>query len=154
MIDLREHSGPINELLIAGLARFGFEHPDVPSPHVALYCCPWSGWVSLCLDRTGQLEQNCPDFEFVEVALYQAPAWAMQYEGEDRMTVIDSDGLQHVFDIESEGDEVLNCLFFAFLRELLSAPQTLASINSVNIRPARLGVQLLDSEYSTSWEPR
>ncbi|HEY0466373.1 MAG TPA: hypothetical protein VGC79_19320 [Polyangiaceae bacterium] len=152
MIDLREHSGPITAFLLAELARFGQEHPDVPSPHVALYCCPWSGWVSLCLNRTGEIEQNCPDFEFVEFALYEAPVWAKQYESEERLTVVDSAGLRHEVDVEAEGDELLNGLFFAFLADLLAAPRVLASLNAANLRPTRFGVQLLDSEYGSTWE--
>lgn len=153
MIDLREHSGRIVAWLAAELVRFRLEHADVPSPHVALYCCPWSGWISLCLDPEAQLEQNCPDFEFVEFALYEAPEWAAQYEEDDTLTIVDADGNKHLVELASDGDEGLNHIFFEFLRSLL-ASRTREAITNAQIRPKRLGVQLLDSEYGDSWEPR
>jgi hypothetical protein len=152
MIDLREHAHPIREWLVDGLLRFRLERPSIPATHVALYCCPWSGWISLCVDPNVQLDQNCPDFEFVEVALYEASDWASQYEEDDELLVMDANGSSQVADIDSEGDEALNRLFFEFLFALLTAPETVKAIAHVSSVTKRLGVQLLDSKYGSSWE--
>jgi cobalamin biosynthesis protein CbiG len=101
-----------------------------------------------------QLEQNCPDFAFVGFARYEAPEWATQYEEEDRLVVINAEGVRCVVDVEAEGDDALNRIFFEFLRGLLISPRTLEAIARVHVVPERLGVQLLDSEYGVCWKPR
>ncbi|MCC6983406.1 MAG: hypothetical protein IT535_09065 [Bauldia sp.] len=150
MIDLRDHVDPIRLWLIEGLVRFQSEHPTIRAEHVALYCCPWAGWISLCLDSNPQLDQNCPDFEFVEFTLYDAPGWAADYEAaEGQPTVINTRGEeQSVVD----GDEGLNRLFFEFLGDLMVDRSTMTAIGAV-MRPRRVGVQLLDSQFTLSWEP-
>ena len=74
MIELKKYYEPVRDFLLAGIERFRSDHPKISSPHVALYCCPWTGWISLCLNGSVQKDQNCPDFEFVEFALFETSA--------------------------------------------------------------------------------
>lgn len=151
MIDLRRHQGPILSFLESGLARFRRQHPDAPLGHVALYCCPWSGWVSLCLDRAAQLDQNCPDFEYAEFALYEANTWTEAYETEDPLTIVTASGVNIELDLDSTGDEALNAVFFDFLRELLADSSATHALRAAAGGGLRIGVQLLDSEFNEAW---
>lgn len=151
MIDLRGYRFPILSFLESELAEFVRQHPEAALGHVALYCCPWSGWVSLCIDSAVQLDQNCPDFEYPEVALYQASTWAAEYENEDTLTIVTTNGEHLVVDPEPEGDEALNAVFFDFLRGLLVDPAATEAISSAAKRGVRVGVQLLDSRFNEAW---
>ena len=151
MIKLIDHHKPILDFLTSALRRFRDDHRQVPVRHVALYCCPWSGWISLCLDSSLQEDQNCPEFEFVEFDLYEDKSWVTEYEA-DIPKVMTVDGTVHDVDIESEGDEALNRLFYDFLVGLLSTTDAESIVDSIIGRPVRLGVQLLDSQYETTWD--
>ncbi len=151
MIDLREHRDPVLQFLEAGLGDFRRSHPSVPIGHVALYCCPWSGWVSLCLDSVEEEDQNCPDFLYVEAALYQADSWCTEYEDEEAPRVTTLAGRTVELDVEGEGDEAFNREFFEFLQALLRTPRAEAAVRAAAGDRARIGVQLLDSEFNDSW---
>jgi hypothetical protein len=153
MIDLKSSAEPLVMFLDAQLAAFRAKHPEVASPHVALYSCPWSGWVSLCLDPTAQAEQNCPDFEFVEFAIFEAHEWTTEYEEQPRLEILDLHGATQIVEPEVDGDEALNRVFFEFLKAILVGQEATAAVRRSGLRPSRLGVQMLDSEYSSSWEP-
>jgi hypothetical protein len=154
MIDLREHEQPILSFLQQSLTTFREANPDVRVGHTGLYCCPWSGWVSLCINPTAEAEPNCPDFEFVEVALYEAPAWASEYEEAEPLVVTTLAGIPLEVAVEVEGDEALNRIFYEFLRQLLRGAQAVEALRKVVAGPTRVGVQLLDSEFNESWELR
>ena len=151
MIDLRRHHAPILSFLESGLAEFGRQHPDAPLGHAALYCCPWSGWVSLCLDRAVQLDQNCPDFEYTEFALYEASTWTAEYETEDPLTIVTASGEHLELDLDSVGDAALNAVFFDFLRQLLADPVATNALRAAAGGGVRVGVQLLDSQFNEAW---
>ncbi len=151
MIDLRRHRTQILDFFESGLVEFRHRHPDVAVGHVALYCCPWVGWVSLCIDQAVQLRQNCPDFGHVEVAIYEANDWPAEYESEGPLHIVTANGEDLEIDIESEGDEALNAVFFEFLGQLLANPAAAVLLRTVAAGPVRVGVQLLDSEFSDSW---
>jgi hypothetical protein len=153
MIDLRDYVEPIAAFLDGELAAFRRRHPDIVSPHIALYSCPWSGWVSLCLDSEPQVDQNCPDFELVEFALFEAPAWGAEYEEHAVLEIVGVDGTSQVVDTDLEGDEGINRVFFEFLRSVLASERTEASLVRLGLRPSRLGVQMLDSLFESSWKP-
>lgn len=153
MIDLRKHQGPLLRLLETGLRRFQESRPSVPVRHVALYSCPWSGWVSLCVDSAPQLEQNCPDFEYVEIALYEAPDWASEYDSAEAPRVARPDGEVVEVDLETEGDEGFNRVFFEFICDLLTGPEAASVLQSLPGPDVRVGVQMLDSNLSRSWVP-
>ena len=74
MIRLKDYKKRISESLDTALQRFAAEHPKERPTTSALYCCPWSGWVSLCIN-TGDTDQdhrdNCPDFDYCEYDLME-----------------------------------------------------------------------------------
>lgn len=152
MIDLRMHSQAVIVFLRTGLAEFRQQHPDICPLHVALYCCPWSGWISLCLDRNVQPEQNCPDFEFSEFSIYDTTDWAAKYEDESLLRIVGTHRTECTVDLEVDDDEAFNRPFFDFLCELLSGDDARAAIMASGLQPSHLGVQMLDSEYSVCWQ--
>jgi hypothetical protein len=151
MIDFRDHREPVIRFLESGLITFRESHPSDRIGHVALYCCPWSGWVSLCIDPAAQDNQNCPDFKHVWVALYTATSWSEEYEQVPRPEITTLAGQSVVLDIEGEGDEAINREFFGFLRALLHSPEAEAAVRGAADGSVRIGVQLLDSSFSESW---
>ncbi|MEM8605735.1 MAG: hypothetical protein AAGF92_01420 [Myxococcota bacterium] len=151
MIDLRAHERPLQSFLATALDQFTRKEPELTFGQVSLYCCPWAGWVSLCINETPQPAQNCPDFDYVEVALYDAPEWSDEYQNEPLIRIIASDGECLELDLEAFGDEVMNAVFFDFLRGLLSQPATLRTLREAAGGELRVGVQLLDSEFNEAW---
>ncbi|MGB5812658.1 MAG: hypothetical protein WBG86_19140 [Polyangiales bacterium] len=133
------------DFLRSGLGDFARHHEDVSIGHVALYCCPWSGWTSLCLNRAVQLDQNCPDFDYFEHALYHAPNWATQYESERRLEVATLRGEHVSIDVDIEGDEALNAVFAAFLKAILTEPSSAQAIQDAAGPGVRVGAQLIDT---------
>ncbi|MCB9856692.1 MAG: hypothetical protein H6818_13510 [Phycisphaerales bacterium] len=154
MADLREHREPLLRFIESGLRKFRLHHPDTAVGHIALYCCPWSGWVSLCLNRSPAPDTNCPDFDFVEFAFYGAEEWANEYESDELMKVIDLDGREHLLDIETLGDEAIDHAFFEFLRRLLQSTDGISALSPIADRPLWAAVQMLDSQYNESWQVR
>lgn len=108
-----------------------------------------SAWIPGC-----GTNRTAPTSSSSSFALYEATDWAAQYEEADALTVVLADGNQLAVDLASDGDEALNRIFFEFLRDLLTTAQTLREIATVQLRPKQFGVQLLDSEYGSSWESR
>ena len=153
VIDLQSHRDPLLEFLELELRGFLERRPAARLRHVALYSCPWSGWVSLCLDSKERIDQNCPDFEHVEVALYEAPDWSSEYETSDMPEVSVADGLVRVIAVDSEGDEAYNEVFFSFLCDVLAAATGRGVLRELTRSGLRLGVQMLDSELNRTWRP-
>ncbi|MBT8488253.1 MAG: hypothetical protein HKN72_11050 [Gemmatimonadetes bacterium] len=151
MVDLRSHKEPLLRFLETELEAFRTANPSVSAGHVALYSCPWSGWVALSLDSTPRPDQNCPDFEHTEVGIYDAPEWSSEYEeaSQPRITLLDARVVEP--DVEHDGDEAYNEVFFDFLCVVLqSAIETGILEMDSGPRP-RVGVQMLDSGFNRSW---
>lgn len=153
MVDLRRHQQPILQFFETGLRRFRESFPTASVRHVALYCCPWSGWVSLCVDSVPQADQNCPDFEHVEIALYEATDWSSEYESEEYPRIRRLDGEVIEVDLDSGGDEAFNHVFFQFLSAVLALPETLKLLEALADKQVHVGVQMLDSGLNHSWLP-
>ena len=109
--------------------------------------------MSVCIDSKPRVDQNCPDFEHVEVALYEAPAWCTEYEESRRAEIRGTEGVVWEIDVVEEGDEAFNRPFFDFLCRVLRAPPVQALIRAHASSNVRLGVQMLDSELNTTWSP-
>lgn len=138
-------------LIESGLNEFRRAHREEPIGHVALYCCPWRGWVVLCLDPAQRSNQNCRDFRHFQVAAYPVAQWAEEYEQAPALELVDLAGQTHVVDITAEGDEALNLLFFEFLTRLLHEPSVETAVRRVAGGTVRIGVQCLDSAFNESW---
>lgn len=151
MVDLRAHTTPVLRFIETELKAFRRAHPSVEPGHVALYSCPWSGWVALSVDSTPQPDQNCPDFEHPEVGLYDASEWSSEYEEVDQPTITLPDGRVVRPDVEGEGDEAYNRVFFDFLCDVLQSAVEAGSLDSGSGPRPRVGVQMLDSAFSRSW---
>ena len=151
MIDLRLYRDSLLNFLEAGVVEFKRLHPEETIEHIALYCCPWAGWVSLCFNRTAQLVQNGPDFDFHGAAPFEASPWVDAYETSPSFRVANTAGRVVEIDTEVDGDEALNAVFFEFLLDLLQDARARAAIATLNRGSLRVGVQLLDSQWNRAW---
>jgi WD40 repeat protein len=150
MINLGSYRKNVNDLLQRGLARFAKENPEVNTTAVALYCCPWTGVLSLCL-TTGDTpetmaQENCPDFAFVEFDSEEFPDWVEEYESDTPQL---KTGARTLSVNLEEGDESFNEPFFNFLVSTLKKHIKEYPL-SVNVLWA--GVQILDSGFVEFWE--
>lgn len=117
MIQLENETEKILQFIQNGITAFETTHGKAGS--MGLYCCPWSGWLSLCFNKTrtiAETQQNCPDFEFVEFAMLDRSAWADEYESDNMSFRFENAEL--VRD-ETFGDEQLNRFVFNYLETLL-----------------------------------
>lgn len=151
LVDLRTHREPLLRFLETELEAFRTANPSVSVGHVALYSCPWSGWVALSLDSARQPDQNCPDFEHAEVGVYDAPEWSSEYEeaSQPRITLLDGRVVEP--DVEHGGDEAYNQVFFHFLCDVLQSAIEGGILEMGSGPRPRVGVQMLDSEFTRSW---
>ncbi|MDP9079672.1 MAG: hypothetical protein M3O71_19770 [Bacteroidota bacterium] len=136
MVELINDREPITQFIIEGLEKFVVE---VGKPSImGIYCCPWSGWITLNFNVTFSLEEqnySCPDFEFVEFDIVEFQKWEEEYESDQGVWVDDSKNYEYNFD---EGDEGLNSFFYSFLKNLIF------SLNEKYKLPSTI-VQFLDS---------
>jgi hypothetical protein len=151
VIDLPQYREPLLEFLENGAMEFRRLNPDIVIRHAALYCCPWAGWIALSLARTVQPGQNCPDFEYHEVAVFQADSWRAAYEASSKVTIRTADEKTVLVDTNVDGDEGLNVVFFEFLQSLLQDPRARSALGTLARRSLHVGVQLLDSQYNKAW---
>jgi hypothetical protein len=153
MLTLEDHESRVIAFLDSGLARFVSEKPSVVATTIALYSCPQTGWVSLCLN-TGDTPEthadNCPDFTFVEYALLEVPEWQEEYESENPEVEIASGGRTVLIHLEEEGDDAYNKPLFDFL---LRVTKEYFQGGRAPLRPVWAGVQMLDSEHASFWQP-
>ncbi|MGC1630511.1 MAG: hypothetical protein WA749_00215, partial [Gelidibacter sp.] len=66
MIDLNRNSEKIKEFVNSSIDRFQSENKKPNS--IGIYCCPWSGWISINFNvnkKLSESDKNCPDFEYV-----------------------------------------------------------------------------------------
>jgi len=174
LIDLSQYPGRIKPFLNDALRRFAREHPDVCVNCVALYACPWAGWISLYLDTPAHAEQfvrnwrhrgptwygvdaagafcnNCPDFAFVEYALLEFEEWIEASDAPDPLRLRGADGFDIPVD-PAEGDQAFNRPFFDMLVGLMEELPALPSYHLLaRDEPFRAGVQLLASDLSRFW---
>lgn len=172
MIDLETARRPLHELIKKSLSSFAAEQPHVTWSTLALYACPWAGWIMTHLDteansdatvaafedqgpdwygedQWGRFNNNCPDFEFFEWRELQVKHWRTEYEETDPIHVRDLSGRDHHIGTENEA---INGLVFEFLRAVL-----LEYVDTVKADPLmlqsrrRFGVQLLGSAFSEFW---
>ncbi len=151
MIHLDSFRTKVTDLMKRGLARFLAEHPETNVTSVALYCCPWTGVLSLCLNTGDRMEvmaqENCPDFAFVEFDSEEFPEWVKEYESEKPKVIIGA--RTRSIDVEEGGDEAFNEPFFNLL------VSTLKKHVKEHPLPAHVlwtGVQMLDSGFVEFWE--
>ncbi|MEM9672722.1 MAG: hypothetical protein AAF992_09000 [Bacteroidota bacterium] len=139
MVNLEEYRSEIEHFLIDGISKFKREVGEPNSLRV--YCCPWSGWISLNFNvkkKLAETKDNCPDFEYVEFDMIDFESWADEYESEQpgwryRNSIYE--------DNSDEGDTGLNRFFFIFMKQLIQ------KMNVGDTAPIIL-LQMLDSEFT------
>lgn len=139
MVNLKEDSENINQFIISGFERFSNE---VQRPTMmGVYCCPWSGWITLNFNITYNLNEafySCPDFEFVEYEIIEFKHWEEECES---MAGIWSDNKLETYQFNiNDGDEGINKFFFFYLKNLI------INLNQQYKLPAVL-IQMLDSKF-------
>lgn len=139
MVELKNDSDKIKQFIIAGLEKFT---KDVSTPTaMGVYCCPWSGWISLNFNITHSFKQedySCPDFEFVEFDLMNFDNWQEEYESFESIWIDDNSKTYHGH--LGDGDEALNAFFFPFLKNLI------VNLNKEIKLPSTI-LQFLDSNF-------
>jgi len=152
MITLQDYKPKITVMLDEALARFATENPTVSPTMIALYCCPWTGLLSLCLNSTDtatQHEKNCPDFEYVGYEEMCFDEWQEEYESEAPEVKL-PDRHTYIHDHDSDdGDEAFNKPFYKFL---VAFAQDYFKQSRIKLRPTWIGVQMLDSGLAKFWK--
>jgi hypothetical protein len=110
-------------------------HPSI----VGIYCCPWSGWLTINFNKEKSLEEshhNCPDFQYVEFDTLPLPDWQTEYEKDKPEFEINGRIVQHHHQL---GDENLNELIYIHLKPL---------VNTIKDKyQCLLLLQMLDSRF-------
>lgn len=122
MVVLDNYKEKISDFIFESVDKFTVQHGDPSS--VGIYCCPWSGWVSVNFNRSKSFEetnQNCPDFEYVEYELLDFPEWEDEYNGDKPMY---QTGDKIIQVSHEEGGEELNRIFFSFLFPIIAGVKT------------------------------
>ena len=148
MITLKNFKPRIVAFIDAGLARFTSEHPTENPTTIGIYSCPWSGWVSLCInvgDTDDTHKRNCPDFKFVGYAIVQLPEWEEEYFSDAQEVQVSESHI--VSPSADEGDEGYNKPFFDFLTEIAKE-----YFKDGRVRTTWVGVQMLDSALVKFWK--
>ena len=116
MINLNNNTVGIMEFVSSSIERF---RSDKGNPNsIGIYCCPWSGWISVNFNIEKTLTEtynNCPDFEYVEFDLLDIPEWQDEYESDNPEFKIGEAIKVHDIDL---GDENFNNLIFYYLRPI------------------------------------
>jgi hypothetical protein len=137
MVKLLDYKDKIKEFILSTFNKFTSEQfrPYV----IGVYCCPWSGWISMNFNITKDASlDSCPDFEFVEYDLIDFEDWENTYgHGDSKWRGINGEVLTLKWDA---GDEVLNELFFHFLKSIV------LELKESTALPLTL-IQMLDSKY-------
>ncbi|MDO0825500.1 hypothetical protein [Desulfosporosinus nitroreducens] len=175
MINLAAFEKPIQKFIETSIASFSQQNPTTKVASFGLFCCPGSGWISIGFDTKthsdenvaefkdqgpewygkddmGEFCNNCPDFEFASFNMVDIPEWVEEYESGEVMSIIIDDSITKEIDVEEEGDEALNEVFITFLIKVLKESERQSVFTNINRESAfRIGVQMLDSEYSEFW---
>jgi hypothetical protein len=179
VIDLRNDTAAIGAWCREGIRAFAQEYPDTVVATVALYACPWAGWLLLTLDTPehsnshvarwgsrgipwigkdeyGMFCDNPPDFAFNEWRSFECDHWRAEYEGSAPL-VINHDGVTVQPPTRDgqpgyEGDEGYNRVFHPALVASLRNVELDSGFGGVNrAAPFRLGVSMVDSRLSVFW---
>ena len=116
MINLEDYTVTIEEFVKTSIDKFLAEQDKINS--IGVYCCPWSGWISMCFNVENTIENthtNCPDFEFVEFDFLELVGWQEEYESDSATFVFKTKKLLG----HDGGDEALNELVFGFLKPIV-----------------------------------
>jgi hypothetical protein len=175
MLELENYQKSIKEFVTLSIQSFGNESRSIKVSCMAIYCSPSGGWISMNFDteihssqhvaefkkygyewygedNKGKYCNNCADFEFAGYNTIQFPEWVQEYETEDFPTIKQVNADIKQINLELEGDEALNEVFFQFLKEILKdlgENSVLVQLNSETL--FRIGVLMVDSEYCEFW---
>src|SRR5689334_12991256 len=142
MIDLTKYKPKIVAKLDKALPKFAAKHPKVKVTAIGLYCCPWTGTLSLCLNTTDTAkkhEDNCPDFEYFGWEEMSFDEWQEEYESEAPEVKISATKTYKHDHQGDGGDEAFNEPFFDFLVELA---EEYFQPGRSKVRATWLGVQM------------
>lgn len=149
MIDLDNHRSPLLKFVNHSISEFSRLHHEIRVTCVALYCCPWAGWVSINFD-TNRESYNCPDFSFCAFKIYDVQQWQDECAKNELLLRLNGE-IIHIND--EEDDETLNNIVFRFLVNVMKQPEIVNRVIALNRDISyRIGVQMLDSEYVDFWE--
>jgi len=140
MIKINDYSVKIKNEINSIITKYLSEHKEINS--VGIYSCPWSGWISLCFNKNKTINDsgsNCPDFEFVEYGMIQIPEWEKEYNSE-KIEIKENALKTFRPDLEKEGDDAFNKIFFDYLKKIAKEELTLKYKDKILI-------QMLDSKY-------
>ena len=122
MVVLDNYKSKIDEFIVESAQKFETLHGNPNS--IGIYCCPWSGWLTINFNLNKSLQEtgdNCPDFEFVEIDILDFPEWQNEYESDNPEYQTGNAVIQ--FNHE-EGNEGLNKIFFSYLLPIVSETKT------------------------------
>jgi len=140
MLNLDDYSNAIISEFIQSIDAFTQEHGN--PKNIGIYSNPINGWISFCFNLNSSIEKtgmNCPDFEFVEYRLMEIEDWESEYNNEIAEIKTNSTSTKKI-NIEEDGDDVYNKIFFEYLCKLISK-------NLNQELKGKILVQMLDSEY-------
>lgn len=107
---------------------------------------PWVG-----TDINGQYNNNCPDYDYFEFGRINFDEWLDEIERNSVLT-IRSAGKNHKINLEEDGDEELNKVFFQWLERIVQELEAEGVFCALQRHSTfRLGVQMLDSECEAFW---
>jgi hypothetical protein len=175
VIDLRVDAPRVRDAFLRGVEFFERDQIGVPVATIAIYCCPWAGWLRIAIDtrersdahvkrwlpkyeargmkwpgsdEMGLFCSNAPDFAYRGWRDIDFAHWHDEYKGDSRSVV----GLDGHIDHPSTASDDYNQPFYNMLvstvRDLEGDP-TIARIEAAE--PLRLGVQMLDSRFVIYW---
>ena len=137
MVLLDNYKSKIDEFILESVQIFTNQYGNPKS--IGIYCCPWSGWMTINFNLKKSLQEannNCPNFEFVEFAILDFPEWEDEYETNDPKYQRGNT----VFEFNhKDGDEKLNEIFLPYLLSIVAEIKT--KIKQVIV------VQFLDRNY-------
>lgn len=173
MLDFRKNIPEIKKCVVQGILSFEKEYPNVKWSMLALDSCPWMGFVAINIDTQansdsqvrkfqsngsdwygedewGKFNDNCADFEFVEVRRLEMPEWEKKYNSEENSLIeyIDVNGSEKILDLDAEGDWGFCRIVFELLKPiLLEVIDDIQKLTNNRGDICRVGVQLYDSDY-------
>lgn len=130
MIDLDGFKGKIEVFWVEAIRKFSYFQHDAQVTCVALYCCPYAGWLTINFD-TEKDSDNCPDFTFSAFDILQLEEWQQEYENFPILN-IKINGEVKQFETEKDGDEVFNEIVFNYLKKLLQDPNLISTTDELN----------------------
>ncbi|MEM1120424.1 MAG: hypothetical protein AAGJ18_08225 [Bacteroidota bacterium] len=137
MIHLDDYTSQIENFIQDSITNFQQKY-QMPNS-VGIYCCPWSGWLTIHFNVKkviSETQNNCPDFEFVEFAYLDLEDWQQEYERSHPTFKIANTVIKYNHDL---GVEPFNELIFGFLKPIIN--RLIKESNSTFL------IQMLDSRY-------